>query len=190
MADADLLSKIRGEIDARLREVRPLLAEYERLLVAAAALDTVGEDRPASTPTRGRVKQAVRVKRAPTSAPTPTPTPTPTSTPAPESAPAVEPEGSTPAQPRVSTKPRVSAKPASRPSGSAPKRAQRGAAAVAIVAALEHGSHTVSELTIVTAMSGTIIQSNLRRLQQVGTVTRTKRPGDGKAAYALTVAPV
>ena len=188
MADADLLSKIRSEIDARLREVRPLLAEYERLLVAAAALDTVGEDRPASTPTRGRVKQAVRVKRAPTSAPAPTPTPT--STTAPEPAPAVEPEGSRPAQSLVSPKPRVARKPASRPSGSASKRAQRGAAAVAIVAALEHGSHTVAELTIVTAMSGTIIQSNLRRLQQAGTVTRTRRPGDGKAAYALTVAPV
>lgn len=179
----DLLTQIRSELDARLREVRPLLAEYERLLVAAAALDTVGEDRPAPTPvaapapTRGRVKRAGRTKPAPTSAP---PTPAPTQ----------EPEGSAPAQPRVSPKPRVSAKPASRPSGSAPKRAQRGAAAVAIVAALEHGSHTVSELTIVTAMSGTIIQSNLRRLQQAGTVTRTKRPGDGKAAYALTVAPV
>ncbi len=191
MADADLLTQIRSEIDARRREVRPLLAEYERLLIAVAALDAAGKDAPAPTvaaptPTRGRVKRAGRAKRASAPAPAPTPTPAPTR----------EPEGSVPAQPsvsakpRVSPKPRISAKPASRSSGSAPKRAQRGAAAVAIVAALEHGSHTVSELTIVTAMNGTIIQSNLRRLQQAGTITRTKRPGDGKAAYALTVAPV
>ena len=57
---------------------------------------------------------------------------------------------------------------------------------MAILAALEHGSHTVSELAIVTAMSGAIIKNNLRRLQQAGTITRTKRAGDGKAAYALT----
>jgi DNA-binding MarR family transcriptional regulator len=57
---------------------------------------------------------------------------------------------------------------------------------VAILAALEHGSHTVSELAVVTAMSGAIINNNLRRLQQAGAITRTKREGDGKAAYALS----
>jgi hypothetical protein len=182
----DLLTKIRSELDARLRELRPLLAEYERLLVADAALDAAGEDGPAPItvaapiPARGRVKRAVRAKRAPA--------PAPTSAPMPAHAP--EPEGGAPAQPRVSPKPRVSPQAAARPGGGAPKRARRGAAAVAIVAALEHGSHTVSELTIVTAMSGAIIQNNLRRLQQAGTVTRTKRAGDGKAAYALTVTPV
>lgn len=60
---------------------------------------------------------------------------------------------------------------------------------MAIIAALEHGSHTVSELAIVTAMSGPIIHNNLRRLQQTGTITRTKREGDGKAAYALPSTP-
>jgi DNA-binding MarR family transcriptional regulator len=60
---------------------------------------------------------------------------------------------------------------------------------VAVIAALEHGSHTVSELVVVTAMRGPIIHDNLRRLQQAGTVIRTKRPGDGKSAYALASAP-
>jgi DNA-binding MarR family transcriptional regulator len=60
---------------------------------------------------------------------------------------------------------------------------------VAILAALEHGSHTVSELAVVTALSGAIINNNLRRLQQAGTIARTKREGDGKAAYALTATP-
>jgi hypothetical protein len=64
-----------------------------------------------------------------------------------------------------------------------PPRPWPGAAEHAIVAALEHGSHTVSELVVVTAMSGPNIRSNLRRLLQARTVTQTKR--EGKAAYAL-----
>jgi hypothetical protein len=71
----------------------------------------------------------------------------------------------------------------------APQRAQRGASSVAILAALEHGSHTASELVIVTAINGPVIQNNLRRLQQSGAITRTKRAGDGKAAYALASTP-
>ncbi|MBA3807471.1 MAG: hypothetical protein H0X28_03615, partial [Solirubrobacterales bacterium] len=62
-------------------------------------------------------------------------------------------------------------------------RAPRGAAQRAILAALEHGSHTVTELGVVTAMSGQNIRENLRRLLRSGTVTRAKR--EGKAAYAL-----
>lgn len=62
-------------------------------------------------------------------------------------------------------------------------RAPRGAAQTAILAALEHGSHTVAELGVVTAMSAQIIRENLRRLLGAGTITRAKR--EGKAAYAL-----
>jgi hypothetical protein len=65
-----------------------------------------------------------------------------------------------------------------------PERARRGAAEHAILAALEHGSHTVSELAVVTAMSGPNIRGNLRRLLKARTVTQTKR--EGKAAYALS----
>jgi DNA-binding transcriptional ArsR family regulator len=64
------------------------------------------------------------------------------------------------------------------------ERAPRGAAQQAIIAALEHGSHTVSELAVVTAMSGPNIRENLRRLLKAGAVTRAKR--EGKAAYALS----
>jgi DNA-binding transcriptional ArsR family regulator len=59
----------------------------------------------------------------------------------------------------------------------------RGAAQQAILAALEHGSHTVGELTVVTAMSGQNIRENLRRMLSSGVVTRARR--EGKAAYAL-----
>jgi predicted Rossmann fold nucleotide-binding protein DprA/Smf involved in DNA uptake len=129
-SSSDLLSKICDELDARLRELRPLLDEYESLLDAVAALE-----------------------------------------------PAVD------ASTEAGSSPRAAKKPTPRRTAAAPKRAQRGAAA--ILAALEHGSHTVSELAVVTAMSGQIVNSNLRRLRQAGTITRTKRAGDGKAAYTL-----
>jgi hypothetical protein len=35
----DLLDRVRQEIEGRLRELRPLVAEYEGLLEAAAALE-------------------------------------------------------------------------------------------------------------------------------------------------------
>jgi DNA-binding transcriptional ArsR family regulator len=73
---------------------------------------------------------------------------------------------------------------AQRDGGGKPQRARRGAAEHAIVAALEHGSHTVSELVVVTAMSGPNIRSNLRRLLKARMVTQTNR--EGKAAYALS----
>ncbi len=41
-------------------------------------------------------------------------------------------------------------------------RARRGAAQHAILAALEHGSHTASELMSVTALAGPNIRTNLR----------------------------
>lgn len=76
---------------------------------------------------------------------------------------------------------------AKRPRGASakPARAVRGAAEQAIVAALEHGSHTVGELVVVTAMSAANVRESLRRLQQAGTVKRATR--DGKPAYALAV---
>jgi hypothetical protein len=177
----DLLSKIADELDARLRELRPLLAEYEDLLGAASALDAAGTKgastgdgvRQAPAPaTAASVRRRGRPpgKRSSVSSAT-------------RSKPESPQAASGPAEPA-----RVPSKPTPRRSAT-PMRAQRGAAAVAILAALEHGSHTVSELAVVTAMSGAIINNNLRRLQQAGTITRTKRTGDGKAAYALTVTP-
>lgn len=62
----------------------------------------------------------------------------------------------------------------------APAEAQQ-----AILAALEHGSHTVSELVMVTAMSASDIRSNLSRLTRQNKITKVKRAGDGKTAHAL-----
>jgi hypothetical protein len=124
----DVLARVCGEIDARLRELRPAVSEYEDLLGAAASLGL----NPAEPPV-----PSARTERPQAAAP--------------------------------------------------PKRAVRGAAQQAIVAALEHGSHTVSELVVVTAMSATNIRDNLRRLVRAGTVTAAKR--EGKAAYVLSSPP-
>jgi hypothetical protein len=50
----DFLDEKRKEIDARLRELRPLVDEYNRLEKAATALDGVGGAARRATPTRRR----------------------------------------------------------------------------------------------------------------------------------------
>jgi hypothetical protein len=129
----DLLRKIRGEIDLRLRDLRPMLAEYEQLLSAAADVEQeiLEAKRPRSSGGRA-LRRAATVRNG---------------------------------------------------AGPGRVRAPRGATQEAIVAALEHGSHTVSELAVVTALSGPSIRQNLRRLVVAGTVTRAKR--EGKLAYEL-----
>jgi sugar-specific transcriptional regulator TrmB len=131
---SDLLKRIRGEIDQRLRELRPALAEYESLLAAAES-----------------VEEEIRAARHPSS--------------------------------RASAPARRAPAP-SNGAGPGRVRAARGAAQEAIVAALEHGSHTASELAVVTAISGPSIRQGLRRLVIAGAVTRAKR--EGKLAYALS----
>ena len=64
-----------------------------------------------------------------------------------------------------------------------PRRAPRGDAQKAIIAALEHGSHSARELVGVTALSSANIRANLRRLTHEGVITRTTR--EGRGVYAL-----
>jgi predicted transcriptional regulator len=122
----DLLSDIRREIDARLRELRPALEEYEGLLQAA---DALGLDAPHANGTAPRRRGA-----------------------------------------------RVRAK--------APSAGR--AECEAILGALEHGSHTVGELVVVTAMSAASINGYLRRLAGRGLIAKTER--EGKTAWSLTAA--
>ena len=202
MPSPDLLNKIYDELDARLGELRPLVDEYESLLDAAAALELAGEGEESAAadgaPVHASAPSVATASAAASAAPArrrgrppgkrnavrsvPVPVPVPEPEPAPE--PAADANMAAGSSPRAAKQPSPH-----RRDAAAPKRAQRGAAAVAILAALEHGSHTVSELAIVTAMSAAIISNNLRRLQQAGTITRAKRAGDGKAAYALTATP-
>jgi hypothetical protein len=62
-------------------------------------------------------------------------------------------------------------------------RAQRNATQQAIEAALEHGSHTLSELVLVTAIEARPIRAQLSRLQRSGVIGKVRR--EGKAAYSL-----
>ncbi len=186
----DLLSTICREIDERLNELRPLLAEREQLLVAADALvaadheervPEVKETSPRGDRGRRRVGPArrgsaagaiKRVAAGPTGA-------------------EVEGEiGEDSPAPFQAKELQIAKKPrrvASKPKENAPKpkadRAARGAAREAILGALEHGSHTVGELAVVTAMSGPNINGNLRRLAAEGVVVKAER--EGKAAWAL-----
>jgi len=85
-----------------------------------------------------------------------------------------------PAKPRTAAKPRAVAKP--RRAAKA-RQARIGAGEQAIVAALEHGSHTAGELGVVTAMSGAQIRASVRRLLTAGKIARASR--EGRVAYAL-----
>jgi hypothetical protein len=72
-----------------------------------------------------------------------------------------------------------------------PPRAPLSPTAVrkAILAALEHGSHTTTELIVVTALSPPDIRRNLRLLSERGDIAKVRRDGDNRAAYALRSAP-
>ncbi len=163
----DLLARIGAEIDTRLRELHPALLEYERLLAASGALAV--ED-GTSPPPAAALKRTSKAPPASSAS-----------------------EGAR----RRRSGPRGSAAGAivragsgtaarSQSAGGPPQGAARAAAQQAILAALEHGSHTVSELTVVTAMNGQKIRENLRRMLRSGAVTRAKR--EGKAAYASPTA--
>jgi hypothetical protein len=142
---ADLLTTIRAEIDARLSELRPAIAEYERLISAADALAVEGRAAPQP------VSRAVSRPDAPARA-----------------------SAKTRARPRVARRARKRESAAQSPTGQA------------ILAALEHGSHTVAELVVVTALRAPEIRDSLRHLRKRKAIVKTDR--DGKAAYALPAA--
>lgn len=169
---SDLLSTICREIDERLSELRPLLAEREQLLGAIQALEAaaaeassefVPESAVAESPRQ--VKPARRQTRLGGARRG-------------SAAGAIERAASGPV--KVAIAKRKVAKPAAE---GKPERAARSVAHETILAALDHGSHTVSELAVVTAMSGPTINSSLRKLVAEGAIVKTER--EGKAAWAL-----
>ena len=157
----DLLERIEAEIAARRAELEPRMAEYRQLLDAADALGiAMGEAPPSAAKAATRASRTRNAKKARGAS---------AKAPAPRRAAARGGAAARGARPEART------------------RAPRGAAQTAILAALEHGSHTVAELGVVTALSGQIVRENLRRLLGAGTVTRARR--EGKAAYALAGSP-
>jgi hypothetical protein len=143
------------EISERLTELRPFVEESERLEVAAAALQGM----PGATP----------IVRTPPAARSAT-----------GRRPAVEiPVKASPVRrPRhAKVRRKIGSPRRKRPALSANQRA--------IVAALEHGAHTVRELVIVTGMGDQTARNNLKGLVVLEKVVKTER--GGKAAYALAV---
>ncbi len=176
----DLLSTIRREIDERLSELRPLLAEYERLLNAVEALEVAGgQSDAASVSEPAAPKSAAPVKPAMVTA--------------------VRHRARRPTTLRGSAAGAIELA-ATDPVGASieggngkesavkdkPERSARSVVREVILAALDHGSHTVGELAVVTAMSGPSINVNLRKLVAEGAVVKTER--EGKAAWALAAA--
>jgi hypothetical protein len=196
MMAADLLATVRAEIDARLEQLRPAVDEYEQLLSAAVALEA--EERKPPTVSRHApvVRKAFVARKAPveSKAPVARKAPVAPETPAARRAPVAakpaappkvaSPKAAEPVTPVRETPVRATVPaPERKPEQPAPARPTRSESQQAIVAALEHGSHTVAELAVVTAMSGPNIRETVRGLLKAGKVSKTKR--EGKAAYAL-----
>ncbi len=173
----DLLSTIRCEIDERLSELRPLFAEHERLLGAVEALDVAGDQgdtasvSEAAAPKRAAFAKSVTAKAVRSPA-------RPSATRRGSAAGVIELAATGPVQAAIEEgngkEPNVKDK---------PERSARGVVREVILAALDHGSHTVGELAMVTAMSGPSINGNLRKLVAEGEVVKIER--EGKAAWAL-----
>jgi CRP-like cAMP-binding protein len=62
---ADFLDEKKREIEARLKELRPLVDEFHRLEAAAAALDGVGSTPGTGAPARRRSRRAAAPAAAP-----------------------------------------------------------------------------------------------------------------------------
>ena len=188
---ADLLDRVRGEIAERLQGLRPAVEEYERLLEAVQALERDGSgDANAMAPARAsRPPAGARTSPPPAEEPAPRPSagvlhaPATNHAGAAASAPAAA--NHAPLAPVTSDRqPVVRDRLAPVGNTASARKARAGEAEKAIVAALEHGSHTVGELGIVTAMSGQEIRAGARRLLASGRIVRTSR--EGRAAYALS----
>jgi hypothetical protein len=185
----DLLSMIRYEIDERLSELRPLLDEHERLLDAAAALEMAGGELDVSgaSPTANGGSRGARIgtaRRGSAAGAIKLAAAGPASDALEPLAAEQSPDGGS--STRLNGKPRSAARPSRRVADPKPERVSRDIARETILAALEHGSHTVGELAVVTAMSGPNINGNLRKLVSAGAVVKTER--EGKAAWALAAA--
>ncbi|HUN78333.1 MAG TPA: winged helix-turn-helix domain-containing protein [Solirubrobacteraceae bacterium] len=158
----DLLTTIRAEIEARLSQLRPALAEYEDLISAEQALGEGGEaagDDDDTAETAGGGKAGAGGSRPRYSRP-----------------------GRRTAA-RVAAKARstaAEAKPAAA-SPRSPRKPRSDETERGILAALEHGSHTAAELVMVTAFTAQSVRRSLTRLERAGTIGRTRR--DGQTAY-------
>jgi hypothetical protein len=188
---ADLLSRVCAELDARMVQLRPGVDEYGELLAAVEELDREVAPTPRRRGPRGSAAGVLELAASGASKRATGSTKRAASGPS-------KPDASGPSKPAASrSRKRATSGSSKRSAPGSSKRAATGrsrqgtgskaprsAAEQAIVAALEHGSHTVGELVLVTAMAGAQIRAGAQRLQRAGAITRTKR--EGRAAYALS----
>jgi len=172
---SDLLAKIGTELDARIEELRPLALEYERLHAAEQSLVTAQDtsDAPVSAEPTAKKRTAKKIAAKKTTL----------KPPAAEQA----------AAKRAHRTPRGSAARALEQAASGastakqPRKARRRASIgryeQAVLDALEHGSHTVGELVMVTAMGAKEIRGGVSRLLRDKGIVKIDR--GGKTAYAL-----
>jgi hypothetical protein len=147
---ADLLTIIRAEIEARLRDLEPAVQEYEELMTLRDALARAGS--------------------APAGAEAGSP------------APARSARGRPPTR-LVSNARAPASRRRARPRAGSRRAARIGGGGQAILAALDHGSHTIAELVVVTALPAPELRTSLRQLLAHALIVKTDR--EGKTAYAL-----
>ncbi len=187
-AGADLLTRVIAEIAARRDSLYGAVQEYRQLL---DAIDALGEREVAPTPPpRAAVRSAPAVAKATPKVKAPARVkaqakikvpPTPKDE-APATTAPVLTERQTP-PPGAEVVPSIERSEDGQAAAPRKKVPASGEDQQAILAALEHGSHTVGELMVVTAMTGPTIRDAVKLLSKAGKVTRTTR--EGKAAYAL-----
>jgi hypothetical protein len=162
---ADLLTTIRTEIHSRLDELAPVLEEYEELstLLDALLLDGAAPARTSSPELSSTIRATPTVakpkgrKRSAAAKP-------------------VRRGGASASEAHVIAKPRRQPRRRGRP----PAIDDTGRA---ILAALEHGSHTVGELAVVTGLPTSQLRESARKLLAREAIGKTER--EGRSAYAL-----
>jgi hypothetical protein len=183
---SDLLAKIGTELDARIEELRPLALEYERLHAAAESLGTAQNTSAAPVLAKSPAKKTT-AKKASAKETAAKPAATKRTTAKPPATKETTAKG-TQRAPRGSAASAVEqaasgASTAKQPRKKAPRRAPIGRYEQAVLDALEHGSHTVGELVMVTAMGAKEIRGGVNRLLSDKGIVKVDR--GGKAAYAL-----
>jgi hypothetical protein len=172
---SDLLARIGTELDARIEELRPRALEYERLHAAAESLGTAQQTPDAPILAKPRAKK-VTTKMA--FAKKTTTKPAAVKKPAAKRTQRTS-RGST----AGALEQAVSGASAAKQPRKARRRVSIGRYEQAVLDALEHGSHTVGELVMVTAMGAKDIRGGVSRLLGDKGIVKVDR--GGKTAYAL-----
>jgi hypothetical protein len=182
---SDLLAKIGIELDARIEELRPLALEYESLHAAAESLGTAQNTSAAPVLAKPRAKKTT-AKKASAKETAVKPAAAKRTTVKPVAVQKAAAKG-TQRTPRGSAASALGQAASGASIAKSPRKARRRASIgryeQVVLDALEHGSHTVGELVMVTAMGAKEIRGGVNRLLSDRGIVKVDR--GGKTAYAL-----